>query len=133
MSAAAVTPAYAALLAQFSPRVLRSEEQNERAIEDLYALEQRQPSWSPEEAELAELLSLLIEDFEEKHYRLPRSSPLEAIAFLMEQHGLKQKDLIDVFATASIASEVLRGKRALSKEHIRRLSERFRLSPELFF
>jgi len=49
------------------------------------------------------------------------------------QHGLKQKDLCDVFGTASIVSEVLSGRRELDKEHIRRLSERFYVSPELFF
>jgi HTH-type transcriptional regulator/antitoxin HigA len=51
----------------------------------------------------------------------------------MDQHGLKQKDLADVFGTPSIFSEVLRGKRELNKVHIRRLSERFHVSPELFF
>jgi HTH-type transcriptional regulator/antitoxin HigA len=76
---------------------------------------------------------LLVEDFEEKHYALPKASPVEAIQFLMEQHGLLQKDLVDVFGTASIVSEVLSGKRELNKEHIRRLSERFHVSPELFF
>jgi HTH-type transcriptional regulator/antitoxin HigA len=78
-------------------------------------------------------LTLLIEDFEEKNYRLPKASPLQVIAFLMEQHGLKQKDLTDVFGTASIVSEVLNGKRELNKEQIRRLSERFHVSPEVFF
>ena len=84
------------------------------------------------EAELADLLTLLIEDYEEKHYQLPKASPLEMIAFLMEQHGLKQKDLVDVFGTPSIVSEVLNGKRELNKEQIRRLSERFHVSRELF-
>jgi len=75
----------------------------------------------------------LIEDFEEKRYRLPRSTPLNVIRFLMEQHGLRQKDLAEAFGTPSIVSEVLSGKRDLSKDHIRRLSERFHVSPELFF
>jgi len=51
----------------------------------------------------------------------------------MDQHGLLQKDLTDIFATPSIVSEVLSGKRELNKDHIRRLAERFRVSPELFF
>jgi HTH-type transcriptional regulator/antitoxin HigA len=133
MSALAVSPAYTALLAKFPPRVIRSEEQNEDYIQALYELEQRHDRWGSEEAELADLLTLLIEDFEEKNYQLPKSSPLETIAFLMEQHGLKQKDLTDVFGTPSIVSEVMHGKRELNKEHIRRLSERFHVSPELFF
>ena len=52
---------------------------------------------------------------------------------LMLASNLKQKDLVDVFATPSIVSEVLRGKRKLTTEHIRRLSRRFHVSPEVFF
>jgi HTH-type transcriptional regulator/antitoxin HigA len=133
MSTLAMAPAYAELLARFAPAVIHTEEQNEKMIEALYALEQRQADWLPEETELAELLTLLIEDFEEKNYQLPKASPLEAIGFLMEQHGLKQKNLVDVFGTPSIVSEVLNGKRELNKEQIRRLSQRFGVSPELFF
>jgi HTH-type transcriptional regulator/antitoxin HigA len=134
MSAAlAVSPAYTALLAKFPPRVIRTEAQNDSYVNALYELELRQKKWSADEAELADLLTLLIEDFEEKHYALPKASPLEVIGFLMEEHGLKQKDLADVFGTPSIVSEVLRGKRELNKEQIRRLSERFGVSPEMFF
>ena len=133
MSALAVTPAYTALLAKLPPRVIRSEEQNESYIQALYELEQHQATWGSEEAELAELLTLLIEDYEEKHYRLPQATPLEMIRFLMDQQGLKQKDLAEVFGTPSIVSEVLNGKRELNKEHISRLSARFQVSPELFF
>ena len=79
------------------------------------------------------MLTLLIEDFEGKHYALPKASPIETIMFLIDQNGLKQKDLMDVFGTPSIVSEVLSGKRELNKDHIRRLSERFHVSPELFF
>jgi HTH-type transcriptional regulator/antitoxin HigA len=133
MSALAVSPVYTALLAKVPPRVVRSDEQNEAYIEALYEMEQRKGRRSKEERELADLLTLLIEDYEEKHYQLPKASPLEVVAFLMDQHGLKQKDLVDVFGAPSIVSEVMRGKRELNKEHIRRLSERFGVSPEMFF
>ncbi len=133
MSALPADPAYAALLTRFPPRVIRTEQQNESCIEALHALEEHQDHWSPEEADLAELFTLLIKDYEEKHYRLPEAEPLEVLGFLMEQHGLKQKDLAEVFGTASIVSEVLRGKRELNKEQIRRLSKRFHVSPEVFF
>jgi len=133
MSAFAVSPAYAALLAKVPPRVVRTEEQNEGYIAALYELERRHKKWSEAERELADLLTLLIEDFEEKNYRLPKASPIEVMRFLMEQHGLKQKDLADVFGAQSIVSEVLSGKRELNKQQIRRLSERFHVSPEVFF
>ena len=51
---------------------------------------------------------------------------------LMQANGLKQKDMLDVFGTPSIVSEILHGKRQLTTEHIRRLSRRFHVSPEVF-
>jgi len=51
----------------------------------------------------------------------------------MEAHDLRQKDLVDIFNTESVASEVLSGKRELTREHIKRLSARFHVSPAVFF
>lgn len=133
MSTVTVSPEYTALLKKFPPKVIRTEEENDRYTEILYDLDRRSRKLSSAEKELAELLTLLIEDFEEKHYRLPQSSPLAVLQFLMEQRSLKQKDLADVFGSPSIVSEVLSGKRELNKNHIRRLAVRFRVSPELFF
>jgi HTH-type transcriptional regulator/antitoxin HigA len=133
MSALPVTPAYTALLAKYPPRVIKTQQQNDSFVHALYELEKRETKWSAEERDLADLLTLLIEDFEENNYVLPKCSPVEMVKFLMDQHGLKQKDLLDVFGTASIVSEVMSGKRDLNKEQIRRLSERFDVSPELFF
>ena len=84
------------------------------------------------ERRLAELLTLLIEDFEEKHYALKASSPVDVLNELMSANNLKQKDLVDIFGTPSIVSEVLHGKRQFTTEHIRRLSRRFQVSPEVF-
>jgi HTH-type transcriptional regulator / antitoxin HigA len=133
MNAMVVNPAYTELLVKIPPKVIHTQEENESYIAALYELEQTHGVLSPEERDLADLLTLLIEDFEEKHYQLPRASPTETISFLMDQHGLKQKDLVDIFGTPSIVSEVMNGKRDLNKDHIARLSERFHVSPELFF
>jgi HTH-type transcriptional regulator / antitoxin HigA len=84
------------------------------------------------ERRMAELLTLLIENSEEKHYALKASSPVDVLNELMSANHLKQKDLLDVFGTPSIVSEVLHGKRQLTTEHIRRLSRRFHVSPEVF-
>ncbi len=51
----------------------------------------------------------------------------------MEANNLRQKDLLDVFGSEGVVSEVRRGKREFSKGHIRRLSQRFHVSPALFF
>lgn len=133
MSSPTATAEYAALLRKTPPKVIQSEQENEAYSEILYELDRRSNSLTRAEREFAELLTLLVEDFEEKRFALPRAKPLQVIEFLMEQHGLKQKDLIDVFGTPSIVSEVLHGRRELNKEHIKRLSRRFHVSPELFF
>jgi HTH-type transcriptional regulator/antitoxin HigA len=126
-------PEYARLLSNTLPSVIHSEAQNEEYLEQVAVLLRREEMLTNAEKEFVRLLTLLIEDFEEKNYALPKAGPLEVIAFLMDQHGLKQKDLTTVFGTRSITSEVLSGKRDLNKEQIRRLSERFHVSPELFF
>jgi len=128
-----INPEYEALLRKVPPKVIRTEKENEAYTEILYELDKRGAKLTAAEKELAELLTLLIEDFEEKRYRLPKGKPLDVLRFLMEQHGLLQKDLADVFGTPRIVSEVLNGKRELNKEQIARLSARFHVSPELFF
>lgn len=133
MSTLTVSPEYSALLKKVPPKVIRTERENDMYTEILFDLDRRSKTLTPAEKEMAELLTLLIRDFEEKRYQLPRAKPLEALRFLIEQHGLKQKDLVDVFGTPSIVSEVLNGKRELNKDHIKRLSMRFQVSPELFF
>ena|SRR3984885_9981855 len=133
MSSLIATPEYTALLREVAPKVIRTEQENEAYTEILYELDRRSKDLTAAEKELAELLTLLIENFEETRYRLPRAKPLDALRFLMDQHELKQKDLVKVFGTASIVSEVLSGKRELNKKHIKRLSRRFHVSPELFF
>ena len=122
---------YAGLLAEVLPHVIHTEVENARctaALERLLAKSNR----TPEEYRLTELLTLLTEDFEAKRYSLQPASPLDILRHLMEANGLRQVDLIGVFGTASIVSEVLSGKRALAKSHIEKLSRRFNVSPELF-
>ncbi len=134
MTALAVkTPEYARLLAQTLPSVIHTEDENERFIATLEKLERRSRNWSPAEAKLAELLTLLIENFEDQNYKLKAATPTEVLSELMESNGLKQKDLVDVFGAESTVSAVLNGKREMTREHIKRLSRRFRVSPEVFF
>jgi HTH-type transcriptional regulator/antitoxin HigA len=132
MSATAARSEYAALLSNTLPAVIRSQGENERYIAALEELDSKGNRMTAAERRLADLLTLLIEDFEEKHYALKTSSPLDVLNELMQANDLKQKDLLDVFGTPSIVSEVLHGKRQLTTEHIRRLSRRFRVSPEVF-
>lgn len=123
---------YAALLSETRPEVIRDERQNQAYIRRLEELTSKKSVTRAEE-KLIELLAVLIEDFEAKHYPVPDASPLAVVRHLMEAHHLRQKDLVEVFGTESIASEVLHGKRQLTKEHISRLSARFGVSPAVFF
>ena len=123
---------YSTLLASILPHVIHTEAENERCLAVLEALNNRD-DLSVEEERIAELLTLLIENFEEQAYALPKASPLDILRHLMEANDLRQSQMVDVFGTASVASEVLSGKRALSKTHIAKLSARFHVSPELFF
>ena len=131
MSAVADIPDYAAVLAKHPPRVIRTVDENEYYTSILKELDERFDHLNEAERDFADLLTLLIEDFESKHYELPKASPLEVIRFLMDQHGLNQRDLLDIFGNASVTSEVLSGKRELSKEHIRRLADRFSIPADM--
>jgi HTH-type transcriptional regulator/antitoxin HigA len=136
MSATAARSEYAALLSSTLPAVIRSEAENERCIRRLEELDRKDRKgtrMSAAQRRMAELLTLLIEDFEEKHYALKAASPLEVLNQLMQANNLKQKDMVDIFGTPSIVSEVLHGKRQFTTEHIRRLSRRFHISPAVFF
>jgi HTH-type transcriptional regulator/antitoxin HigA len=132
MSASAVRSQYASLLKSALPSVIRSEAENERYIAMLEEFDRKGRRMTSAERRMAELLTLLIEDCEEKHYAFKAASPVDVLKELMLANNLKQKDLLDVFGTPSIVSEVLHGKRQLTTEHIRRLSRRFQVSPEVF-
>jgi HTH-type transcriptional regulator/antitoxin HigA len=124
---------YSALIAKAQPRVIRSEEMNQHFVRILEDLDERWDDLTAAEKELHGLLTLLIEDFEDRTHQLRAATPTLIIMELMEANGLKQKDLVGVFETASVVSEVLSGKRELTKDHIKRLSERFHVSPAVFF
>jgi HTH-type transcriptional regulator / antitoxin HigA len=133
MNATAVRSEYASLLSTALPAVIRSEAENERYIAMLEQLDGKGGRLSAAERRMAELLTLLIEDFEEKNYALKAAGPVDVLNELILANNLKQKDLVDIFGTPSIVSEVLHGKRKLTTEHIRKLSKRFHVSPEVFF
>jgi len=86
-----------------------------------------------DEEKYAEVLLTLIEAYEEEHHSIPEASPLEILRALMDGNDLRQKDLVSIFGTESIVSEVLHKKRGLNKTHIEKLSKRFNVSPAVFF
>ena len=88
---------YGRLLARKLPAVIRTEEENQRLIGELEELDRRHDELAPEEREYAELLTVLVEAFEEANYALEGSTPDGRLRSLMEEHGLRQRDLLEVF------------------------------------
>lgn len=84
------------------------------------------------QSELIDILVDLIKKYEETAYPIPKARPVEVLRFLMEQHHLKQVDLIDIFANQGNVSQVLNGKRGMSLENIKGLSQRFNVSVAVF-
>jgi len=123
---------YKQLIAEVPPKVIHSEKENRYYLGKIDEMNARWDDLTKAERDLYETLAVLIEDFEKKTYPSRGASPIEAIQELMAANGLKQKDLVGVFETASVTSEVLKGKRSLTTEHIRRLGKRFKVSPALF-
>jgi HTH-type transcriptional regulator/antitoxin HigA len=115
-----------------APRPITSEAQNEHYTSVLHDLVMR-GNLSKKEEEYVELLSLLIEAYEEERYPIRAASPIAVLETLIEANNLKQKDLADIFGSESMVSMVLSGTRPLNTEHIKNLSKRFRVSPAVFF
>jgi HTH-type transcriptional regulator/antitoxin HigA len=87
-----------------------------------------------EEHPLADVLDYLadqVKAYEDEHFPIPESKPHEILRFLMDQHGLKQEDLADCAPQGRI-SEILSGKRAISKEIAKNLARRFHVHADLF-
>jgi HTH-type transcriptional regulator/antitoxin HigA len=123
---------YGALLATALPAVIKTEEENERMLAVAEQLIDKGQSRTPEEDQLFELVTKLIEDFEDEHYPIPDAPPHRVLQFLMEQNDLRQSDLLPIFGSRGYVSDVVNGKRAISKSHAKALGKMFQVSPDVF-
>jgi len=80
---------------------------------------------------LVDIVGDLIEDYETEHHPLPEATGVQALKFLMEQHGLKQSDLSEI-GSQGVVSEILTSKRELNIRQVRALSARFGVSAATF-
>jgi HTH-type transcriptional regulator / antitoxin HigA len=122
---------YRQLLGRALPHVIHTDEECERLTQELARLDERENP-SPEERELAELLTVLIDEYEERRYPIQKASPRQTLQHLMEARKLTQKDLWKVFVSKGTTSEVFHGKRSISKAQARKLAEFFHVNVELF-
>ncbi|MBU3679557.1 MAG: hypothetical protein FGM32_08115 [Candidatus Kapabacteria bacterium] len=108
---------------------IKSEREYEHAIERVEQLMELRSS--RERNDELELLSILVEHYESKRFRVEKPTPIEAIRFRMSQSGLRAKDLVSYIGSPSKVSEVLSGKRGLSISMIRNLSRGLRIPAEI--
>lgn len=123
---------YIELLNTFPPRPINSDEDLEKtqAVVD-FLLDKRQ--LTQDEKDYLNLLGTLIYEYERKQDTVPDIYGVELLKVLIEELSLRQKDLVPIFKTESIVSDVLNGKRKLTVEHIQRLADFFHISPAVFF
>jgi HTH-type transcriptional regulator / antitoxin HigA len=122
---------YGQLLGRTLPHVIHTDEECERLTKELMRLDERE-DLSAEEKELAELLTVLIDEYEERRYPIRKASPQQTLQHLMEARNLTQKDLWKTLGSKGVTSEVFHGKRAISKAQAKKLAEFFHVSAELF-
>ena len=117
---------------KFWPRVIATAEEHERLLAEVEKLMDKGERRSAEEDVALDLMVRLIKDYEEEHHRLPDPSPHEMLAYLMEKRGLKQADLVPIFRSRGYVSDVVNGKRAISKAHAKQLADFFQVSADIF-
>jgi HTH-type transcriptional regulator/antitoxin HigA len=124
---------YGRLLAKFAPKVIATEAENEAALAIVESLMKKgDDGRTHEEEAILELLLNLTEQFERAEYHLPEGSPLGALRYLMEANDLKAVELAPLLGGRGRVSDILAGRRGISKEQARRLAERFHVSPAVF-
>jgi HTH-type transcriptional regulator/antitoxin HigA len=122
---------YTRLLTGFSPVAIESVAEHGRALKAADALMDKAKR-STAETSLFKLLAVLLEDYEQKRYSMGDASPLDSLKELMRARDIQAKDLWPVFGSKGITSEVLNGKRGISKEMARKLGGMFHVSPAVF-
>jgi HTH-type transcriptional regulator / antitoxin HigA len=122
---------YPQLLAQFVPQAIDSEAEYDRALAIAERLTFKKDRTSAE-IKFLKLVVVLIEDYEAEHYPMDDVAPHELLQHLMESNHTRQADLVGLIGSRGVVSEVVNGKRAISKAQAKALGEFFSVSPGLF-
>jgi HTH-type transcriptional regulator/antitoxin HigA len=133
MSAVAEALTYADLLRRYEPSVPATEEEYSRAIAVLSGFMARgENTLTPNEQKFIETLAALLADYERRYFQTAKAPPADVLRELMRGRGMKPKDLWGLFGSKGVTSEVLRGKRGISKERAKALAEMFCVPVDLF-
>ncbi|MBN3874361.1 type II toxin-antitoxin system HigA family antitoxin [Nostoc sp. JL33] len=122
---------YSQLLSHHQPRIIKTEEENEKFLETVEELLSRS-HLTPEEDALLELLVKLIEDFEDKHYQLNSSTPFSRLLHLMEARSLEQADLVEILGSSEIVTKIMNSELEITKKQAEALGKFFHVEPSLF-
>mgnify|MGYP003655149724 CR=1 FL=1 len=107
-------------------KLIKTENDYQTALKRLEEIFDAEPNST--EGDEAEILSLLIENFENQHYPIEAPDPIEAIKIRMEEMNLKQKDLVGIIGGKSRVSEILNKKKRLTVDMIRELEQVLHIS-----
>jgi HTH-type transcriptional regulator/antitoxin HigA len=124
---------YARLANRIVVKAIETEEEYDHmiaAVEQL--IDKGEDRLSPEESALLETMAILVQAYDDRHHPLPSVAPNEMLAYLMGTSGRTAKDLLPVLGTRGRVSEVLSGKRSISKEQARKLASVFKVTVDLF-
>lgn len=109
--------------------VIKTEDQYEAYLKRMHQIFDAEKG-TPESDEL-DLLALVLEKYEDEKYPIPTPDPIKAIKFIMEQNNLEDKDLAKILNSRSRASEILNKKRKLGINHIRTISNEWKISADI--
>ena len=124
---------YARLANRIVVRAIETEQEYDRMVAAVeHLMDKGEDRLSPEESALLETIAILIQAYDDRHHPLPSVAPNEMLAYLMETSGRTAKDLLPVFGTRGRVSEVLSGKRSISKEQAKKLASVFKVTVDLF-
>ena len=126
------TDTYIELLKAFPPRTIKTEEDLEATQNVVDSLIDKGKS-TQDERDYLNLLGTLIYEYEQTQDIVPDIFGVDLLKALIAELNLRQKDLVPIFKTESIVSDILNGKRNLTVEHIQKLAEFFDISPAVFF
>lgn len=124
---------YARLANRIVVKAIETEEEYDRIVAAVeHLMDKGENNLSPEELALLETMAILVQAYDDRQNPLPPVAPNEMLAYLMETSGRTAKDLLLVFGTRGRVSEVLGGKRSISKEQAKKLASIFKIAVDLF-
>jgi HTH-type transcriptional regulator / antitoxin HigA len=125
---------YGDLLQSLLPKKIETKQEYDFFIDLIEALLEKEESEDllPDESDLVELLVVIVQDYETRTVSFSDSEPIDVLLHLMESNSLKQSDLVGILGSSGVVSEVVNGKREISKAQAQKLGDRFNLSYKLF-